>query len=399
MRPARSLLAGVAAVTVLGALVATLGSRNRPTSAADRRASTLLTEPNGARAYADALERLGVRLERMRQFQLGRIGGDSLRTALIVLDPTVPLSPSQAVDLTELPGRGVSLMVVGSGAAAALRCFGYSPDRLEDSVAVVVTGANADSAPRVGAVLRETGVAEVVDSSGMFDATIAVCRVPDMRSVDTLAMAGGRPVALRLRPDQAEGDVVVVSDVGLFRNRTLRVTAAGPMVLGWVAGRYDQVWFDEVHHGFVTGGSLAAWTIRWSRESPWGWLGWHVAIVGLLALVAGAIRFGPPQPALDRRRRSVAEHVRALALALRAAGGHGVAIGLMVGGLRRRLTVGGRSTGDWRAWLDGLVARAPNRRLAELGARLQGFDRGRASEAEVLETAHIVEDMWKELGS
>jgi hypothetical protein len=135
----------------------------------------------------------------------------------------------------------------------------------------------------------------------------------------------------------------------------------------------------------------------WSRGSPWGWAGWQLAAVGLLVLLTGAIRFGPPRPLNDRRRRSPLEHVTALATALSAARGHDVAIRLLIRGLARRLAADGRMPAD----------------STRLLARLQPIvrtDRGRAALAQlrtlvapgqpadsVLAAANAVEDVWQDL--
>ncbi|MEZ4457770.1 MAG: hypothetical protein R2882_14660 [Gemmatimonadales bacterium] len=112
--------------------------------------------------------------------------------------------------------------------------------------------------------------------------------------------------------------------------------------------------------------------------------------------------FGSAQPleAFDRRRRSVAEHVRALAAALRAAGGHGLAIGLLVGGIRRRLGRAGSVQRDsWRSWLEQVRRRTRNQKVAALGQRLEALDRPQPSESDVLTAANLVEDMWNEMSS
>jgi len=78
--------------------------------------------------------------------------------------------------------------------------------------------------------------------------------------------------------------VTLVSDAGLFRNRSMRETDAGVFALGLIDGKYDRVLFEEYHHGFGAAGSLATATIAWSRHSPWGWAAWQLAAVGVLAI-------------------------------------------------------------------------------------------------------------------
>jgi hypothetical protein len=142
---------------------------------------------------------------------------------------------------------------------------------------------------------------------------------------------------------------------------------------------------------------LLAATVSWSLRSPWGWAAWQLTVVGLIALLASGIRFGPTWSVISRRRRSPLEHVRALATALAAAHGHGVAIETLIGGLRRRLSSGAAPRGDAHGWLETLVAslrsskaRAAARTLLDLTARPEDA-------SSVLVAAHAVEDVWEEL--
>jgi hypothetical protein len=398
MSPQRKLIVGLGGLIVVASLATVAGSRRQPTSAADIRPSSYLTEPNGARAFAETLERLGIVVRRLRSHRPQALDSAGRPGALIVLNPTSPASVEEAVDLAALPARGISLLVAGPRSRAILRCFGYDTLRLTDSATVRISDGSG-VAPQVRLGLRPSPDSVVTDSTGVFDTAVIECRVPAVERIDTLLVTeAGQLVAARLYPAGEPGTVTLVSDVNLFRNRTWRDTEAGPVVLDWVVGRFGQVWFDEYHHGYLSGGSLVVWTLRWSRESPWGWLSWHVGVVGLIALGFAAIRFGPPIAAIDRRRRSVAEHARALAFALRAAGGHRAAIGVLIDGLRRRLTPASRVNPALRAeWLAHLGTGAASPEVERLSRRLQALDREPGSERAVLETANVVEDLWKEL--
>jgi hypothetical protein len=192
--------------------------------------------------------------------------------------------------------------------------------------------------------------------------------------------------------------VILVADEELFRNRALRFTDAGPFALGLFAGQYDRVIFEEYHHGFGPSGSLAAATMAWSRRSPWGWLIWQGAVVGLLALLFGAIRFGPALAGIPRTRRSPLEHVRALATALAAARGHDEAIGAMVRGLRRRLApTSPRAGADWRGWLAGLRRQPLGLRARDALDQLDTLTRPGQPSSSVLRVANAVEDVWEDL--
>jgi hypothetical protein len=238
----------------------------------------------------------------------------------------------------------------------------------------------------------------VADSSDVADGRIITCAIPTAVGVDTLlTTAGRRPVAIALTYETGRR-VVLVADDRLFSNRSLRETAAGPFALGLVVPRYRTVVVDEWHHGYVGGGSLAGATLDWSLRSPWGWAVWQVALVGLLGLFSASVRFGPVRMAIERRRRSPLEHVRALATALAAARGHDVAVRLMIQGLRRRLSATGRAAqGDLDAWLEGLASSLRSERGRAALTQLTQFTRRQPSADEVLLAANEVETLWEDL--
>jgi hypothetical protein len=191
---------------------------------------------------------------------------------------------------------------------------------------------------------------------------------------------------------------VIAADAGLFRNRALRDTPAGSFALSLFVGRYRRVIFEEAHHGFQEGGSLARATLGWTLRSPWGWAMWQMGVVGLLALLGSAFRFGPPRRVIQRQRRSPVEHVRALATALAAARGHDVAIAAIVEGLRRRLLPAGqRPQGDWREWVGRLGQHAKGARAREAVSTLKSLTRPGQPPDGVLKAANAVEDVWQEL--
>ncbi len=400
MRLNRSLVLGFVALAGLALVAGLEGARRRPTSAADLRATTFGADPNGVKALAETLDRLGVQVTRLRRHQVTFGPAESAASGLVViLDPWARPTAAQVVDFTEVPASGVSLMIAGPRSRPLMRCFGYTTRRLADSAQLAIWDGHG-ARPWVNHRLAATGDTVVVDSIGGFGAEVTECRVPRVRAVDTLlSLEDGGAVAVRLRPETGEATVTLISDVDLFRNRVLRDTDIGPAVVGWIVGRHDRVWFPEYLQGHGAGGSLVRWTLDWSRQSPWGWLAWHLAAVGVLILGFAAVRFGPPIPTIERRRRSVTEHVSAVARALRAAGGHRPAIGLLVDGLRRRLSLGGKVRGPWQSWIDALVGGATDPKIIELSRRLRQLDREGASEREVLSAANLVEDLWSRMRS
>jgi hypothetical protein len=124
----------------------------------------------------------------------------------------------------------------------------------------------------------------------------------------------------------------------------------------------------------------------------------QLAGVGVVALLAAGVRFGPVRSVIERRRRSPLEHVRALATALAAARGHDVAVGLILQGLRRRLSPPGATLrGDIGTWLErlGPAVRTPTGRAAL--DTLTVVTRHPATSQDVLRAAEAADTLWKEL--
>ena len=399
MRQRNAVLVALGSLTVLVALAAILG--RRPAPSRDERVSTLVAEPGGARALLEGLVRLGMPVQRFRS-RTRELTGLELppRSALAVLAPTAPFSPPERAALLATGARA-DLVLAGRQAEPLFRCFGYRIHRrvLDSARVRAPDGPLPADAPWVRAYLVATGIRTVTDSSRTFDASRVSCSVPPVAATDTLLVSeAGRPVALRLTRADNGREVVLVADEELFRNRALRRTAAGPFALGLFAGKYDKVVFEEYHHGFGASGSLTAVTLAWSRRSPWGWMVWQLAVVGLLALLFGAIRFGPAEAGIVRERRSPLEHLRALAAALAAARGHDVAIGAIVRGLRRRLVPPGlRLRGDWKAWLGRFERTTTSPRSREALSTLEVLTWPGQPPESVLRAANAVEDLWQDL--
>jgi hypothetical protein len=399
MRPRTELGLAAGLLLVLGVIVVAVGnSRARPTSNESAR-STYLTGPGGASAFAEAVSRLGVEVARFRRpmATLTVPDASSRGEVIAILGPATPLD---AVEARHLLGLPVDLLLAGNASASVIRCLGYhvSVRQPTDPAATRAPAGGEDlPSPRAWAVLLPHAARQIVDSAG-YEGRKVPCEVPVPTRVDTLLQTvTGRLVVVRLTyPDDRA--VTLVADDRLFRNRTLRNTSAGELVLGLVAPRYRRVVVDEFHHGYQTAGSLTGAALGWSTRSPWGWIVWQLAAVGVVALIASGIRFGPVRSAIERRRRSPMEHVRALATALAAARGHDVAVRLMIQGLRRRLSRTGRPTpANLDTWLEGLDASVRTARGREALDSLTAMTRRPPDADSVLLAANAVETLWEEL--
>jgi hypothetical protein len=396
MRPRAELAIGSALLVALGVGAAALGSRRAGTTDEDPRRSTYLRGPSGAQGFAEALGRLGIRVERYRHptESLDTLTPKRSRTLVALLGPSLPLGP---VEARFIAGAPFDVLLAGSGAQRALRCLGYAVMGRRGHAAMASAPASPGSL-MVRAELVHHLAQSVVDSSELADGRAVTCVVPNPTRVDTLLRtASGRAVAVRLSLAD-DRTATLVADDRIFSNRELRESEAGPLALGWIVPRYDRVVIDEYHHGYEASGSLVGATLGWSLHSPWGWMAWQLAVVGLIALLTAGVRFGPIRTAIRRRRRSPLEHVRALATALAAARGHDVAVGLMVQGLRRRLSRPGRPIrSDLSAWLENLSPSIRSPRGREALVTLTRLTRGQPDSEGVLQAADAVETLWEEL--
>ena len=403
MRPRTSAFLAAGAFVVVAIAVQGLTRRTTTDASLPVPTSTYLPGPGGASAIAEALPRIGVPVSRWRTNYrlLGK--SDTARSAplLVVLGPTRPLDPEEAALLADRIKLERPVLAAGPGAEAFLACFGWGTTwRGEDSIAVRVPGATPT--PRAGWVHWVLVPATPVERAGIDERTLAGkaaphCR-PRIRAVDTLLETlGRRPVLVRIHP-QAGAPVLLLSDPALVSNRVLRASDLGPYWLRTLGAAGHGVWFDEYHHGYAAGGDLLAAILAWAARSPWGWTAWQLVLVGLLVLVVTLPRTGPVLPPAGRQRRSSLEHVRALATALRAARGHDVAVGLLIRGLRRRLSRDGSAPRDPHVqWLERSLSRARTPRARAAAARLILLTRPGRSADDVLAAANDVEVVWQEL--
>lgn len=398
------LLLAVALLVVLGFIAGAIGSRQNREPSFDPRRSVQLTGPYGARAYADALERLDVSVEFYRE-RIAQLAGvrESDAQVLVLLDPSELLDGAQAEDLVAFHESQGDLLLAGWTTSLVMQCFGYDVDyRSDDSTPVYRREASLKASTAVAwtsdMVLARILDTVVTDTSDLKAGVVTECAVPDPARVDTLLVTGGgRPAAIRLSFGDL-GEVTLVADGMLFSNARLRESDAGLAVLPMIAGRYRRALFDEYEHGFGPGGSLLSATLEWSFNTPYGWLFWQLAIVGLIALLAGAIRFGAARRVIERRRRSPLEHVRALATALSAAKGSHVAVDLMIRGLRRRLSAGGPpARGDLGPWLATLEANVRTTGSKQAVSTLINLTRRAPVTDSVLRAADAVEEVWQDL--
>ncbi|MCC6930332.1 MAG: hypothetical protein IT359_15210 [Gemmatimonadaceae bacterium] len=421
MRVRTQFFAAIGVACLLFIIAFASGRRFRAQEDPDPRASTFATGRPGLSGLYEALGGLGIATDRWRERPMLFATSDanvtaegdtsevvSAATTFAVVAPTRLVSSRERAVIVRMltAPRGSNLLVAGDVRMSIANCLGYDiEDGIFDSVRVAPPGRGADTAAAwVHAHLKPLGDSArkaMLSAEGPLDA--AVCPRPTVRAVDTLLVTTKGHAAMLLLTVASGRRVLLVADAALLRNRQLRQSSTGPFILESVRTMGSRVVFDEYHHGYGSGGSMAGVAMAWSAQNPLGWMAWQLIVVGLLALLASGVRIGPVRAAIPRQRRSPLEHVRALATALAAARGHREAVAAMVRGLRRRLAAtpaSAASRDDWRAWLDAFVAHAPNQRVRASAEQLQrtaNDTRQALPETAVLGAANAVEDVWQSL--
>ncbi|MGQ0766416.1 MAG: hypothetical protein ACT4OZ_12205 [Gemmatimonadota bacterium] len=394
MRARTELLLATATLASLITIAAVSGRAARDTGDDDPRRSSYGTGPDGFAGFAETAQRMGVPVARHRRMLPPPATADKRAIAV----SSEPINDYSEDDAQAWLLSGHDLLLAGSDALST--CAGYRISvRVLDSLSV----ARRDGGPGAGwthAILAEvTPEDRTIAMASGWGATMP-CPSLTGSVVDTLlATADGSPVMVTV-PGAAQGTrILVLADASLLSNSVLRRSSLGPWLIATALDGRSIVLFDEFRQGYSEGGSLAAVVLGWSRIEPTGWILWQIAIAGLLAFVAGAVRSGPVTAATRRARRSPREHVRALATALSAARGHDVAIGAIVRGLQRRLGVTARSQsgGNWRNWVDSLESRTTSPAAREHARELGRFTSRGQSASAVKEAANRVEDLWEAL--
>lgn len=398
MQARRELTLGLAAAVILGALLVERAVR-APAEPLDLRLSTYRPEPNGAKAWAQAVQGLGHPVARWERPLLA-LPADRVGTLLVVLAPDSWLDYTEQAALSRWVRQGGDLLVAGAGLESLLWCNGWQRDSMPTGGLdgrFELEGRSL-TIPGLRSRLMRVPDSLYVDSTRSSDLGPQLCRAPRTKQVDTLLRApSGTPIAVRSWL-KSGGSITIVADAEVFTNRAMRRTPAGEFALGLVPMGTRRVLVDEYVHAYGSRGTLMGAIFAWSTRDPLGWGIWQVILVGMIALVVGSVRTGPLRKLALPARRAALEHVQALARTLGASRGHDVAIALLVRGLRRRLSAPGRAPrDDPRGWL--LRTRERTRVPAVRRAidRLLGLTTPGQGAEEVLAAANAVEDVWQEL--
>jgi uncharacterized protein DUF4350 len=402
----------------LAITLAAILARNGPAPATeDTEPSTFLAGPWGSKAPYDVLARLGQPVERRRTplFDLSREPPGRRPAQLVLIGPSLALQTAEMEEVVRYLRNGGAVVVVGN-AGGLTYCFGWESQasfRRGELDSMAVTGATdlagGTERPRLPPVTRYLAPHEAEPD----DTT------PRWRAIGQLRKEGGcfgfapvatdtllwtaflhRPVIVRLHY-RGGGQAVLAADPEYFRNRSWRSgdvpLLLTPLLLPPPPARGRVAW-DEYHHGYGTDGSLTGAVMGWLTGAPGGWAVLQLLAVALVALALAAVRFGPALSVIERRRRSPLEHLEALGAGLEGAAGADTAVGLIVAGLRRRLSrTGYIPRGDPGQWLAALELASPTPGSRAAVRRLQQLTTHPGGAERVLAAAQAVEDVWQDL--
>lgn len=386
----------------------------------DYRSSTFLSGPSGSKALYEILVALGRPSERRRTSLKSLATERAHRPAILaLLDPVISLDNKELGELVRYVREGGAVLATGDGGGVTA-CAGWRTQRggFGDRDSIAVRSRESD----VGLPYAKYVLARLVksDSAGGReplstlrkaspddedeDERPGACNTLVAFAIDTVVVAlNNRPAILRLRY-RGGGTITLAADPGWFTNRAWRQTNLPIALLPLLTPRPERpgrVAWDEYHQGFGSGSgdSFSTRTWNWVSSNPLGWAILQLIAVGLAWLAMTAVRFGPAQAVIDRRRRSPLEHLEALGAGLENATDVETAVQRLAMGLRRRLSRAGHvGNGNLLPWLQSLElavrgtrGRAAVRRLQHL---LTARDR---DEQRVLNAAQAVEDVWEEL--
>jgi len=286
---ARWLLAiGVVVVVLNVAALVESALRPEPTG---QTGSAYATQPDGAAAWVELLERSGHVVRYLRE-----------PLAEAKLDTDATLVVLEASDLKDADRRALGRFVSDGGrlVAAGENPGAWLGDALEDPPHWTFSAPQAASP--VTPLAETAGVRSVVTSgAGGFDDPGAA-----------LPALGLSP-ALMVVASVGSGRALLLGDSGPLRNRLLASADNAALALALAGPTGQPVTFVESVHGYGTQTGLAALPGRWQVALI------GLALAGLLWLLSRARRFGPPERSVAVAAPARREHVEALALSLRRA--------------------------------------------------------------------------------
>ncbi len=368
----------VAATIIIAVLFAPQAPNSR---GGDARLTTYSRSAQGARLLHDLAAHTGFEVSRSTD---GRFPTDT-NVTYAVLAPPVPLRTRDAHALLEhVRAGGGALVVLGGGTAQLADSLGVN--ELPGQRLVATSGIISSPCPEprhksyslwLGGAAYLTGVSfnrskarpannDFRDHPTLTDTIVwEGLSTPTDTFVTIEAPAGAGRRRSRVSPAMigvrlGAGRMVLATDPDVLRNDALRecglnLDVAAVRALEYLragngsdASRRKRIIFDEYHQGVgANGGSMRAISYFLGSTAP-GHMVLQLTAAGLVLIGAATPRMLPPAREETLQRRSVDEHVEALARAYQQVHATQTATRRLVQGLRRRTRHGGsRTSGRW----------------------------------------------------
>jgi hypothetical protein len=413
-RADRLLLSIVLLLAALGALAGWLFLPPEKTGGIVKLPSTFYNAGYGAKATYLALERMEYPTKQLRrpidETTLEGIG------VLFVLTPTVGLMDDEVTALEDWVKAGHCLVVAPGRpfddlAGAVSTCDGGSCGSrggifLDQWFALEKTARKPEAEEKVRVDLAATLSAKdrQADQGDPLIAGIGSLVAGDKRRFN-----GSSPLAgsmkkmpakvfwkdklgtVALRTQCGEGTIVALADTYPLSNLGIGEADNGLLLGNMVremSARYPGgVAFDEYHLGFPLRDWSSVAIAKLTFAGQWRWAVAQAALVGILAMYAGAVRFGSPRDVVHRQRRQRREFAEAAGRLLDEAKATSLAAETLYGYYRGRLcrlTHLESDTDDGR--LSQAVHKRSGREITALLRRATGAAALRPSRQELLET-------------
>lgn len=285
----------LAVLVPLALLLAFVVARLLPRSEGSelKQPSTFFNARYGTKAAYLSLEQLGRRVSRLRRpLVASRLDGVA---TLFLLEPVRPVTKEEREVLLDWVARGGTLVVAPNADVD----LGVSAEDVDASSAA----AHWSSAGTVEQDASLPGVHRLaVRSKQRLMTTLSGALAPDRSKVLWRDGLG----ALMLRVSHGDGTILALASASPLANAGLHHDD-NPLLLADLAtasARDGKLEFDEYHLGFAKRDVSAVAIAKLTFDEPWRPLAIQVLLAALLALLAGAVRFGaardPPPP--PRRR-------------------------------------------------------------------------------------------------
>jgi hypothetical protein len=319
-------------ILVLGALSAALLhwllAPPEKTGGLARLPSTFFNVSSGAKAAYDVLDQLQYPVTRVRR----RISADLLDGVgvLFILRPEVGLAREEIAELQGWIEEGHALVVVPGSPSEIISI------RDKDSHDVFLDGwfkwqetpAKSHEQDEAFPPAERAAPLRKVHAGGPLMAGIAELAVPEGRRFDPESPCRGyladAPAhsfrndprgTIGLQAACGDGAIVALADEYPLTNVGISEGDNGLLLANLardLSARYPgKVAFDEFHLGLAEHDVSAVAIVKLMMCGPWRWAALQAALVGVLALVARAVRFGSPQDVVHKPRRQHREFAEA----------------------------------------------------------------------------------------